>query len=115
PTLFPYTTLFRSQKAALYDPILHGTQVGQSEMRRSGQLITKDLARLAGLLNIGLRVVGKVDTLLKAERRLGVGEIEFDPVFERDSHEREAIERGRANDIDARCDGKTHLHRNRVV
>jgi len=43
------------------DPILHGAQVGQSEVGRTDDLVAKDLADQARLLDRGRHTVGKAD------------------------------------------------------
>ena len=103
------------QQAALHDPVLDGAQVGQSEMRRSDHLIAVDFADQAGGLDLWGDVVRQVDVLLKVDRGLRQREIIVDAVIENDAHERQAIERGRADDVDARRRSKTDLDRNRVI
>ena len=103
------------QQTALHDPILDGAQVGQTEVRRAGHLIAVDFADQARSLNRGHRIARQVDVLLQADRRLRQREIIVDAVIERHPHERQAVERGRADDIDPGRGGEPDLHRDRIV
>ena len=53
--------------------------------------------------------------MLQVERRLSVGEVVIDAVFECDADKGQAIERCRADGIDSRRGGKTDFQRDRVV
>ncbi len=103
------------KQAAQDDPILHRPQVGQSEMRRPHHLVTKDLTCQARLLDLRNLVLRQRHVLLKTESGLGIGRIIVKAVFERDSDERQAIERCRTNAGHARGGIQADLHRNGVV
>ena len=97
------------------DPILHGAQIGESEMRRPDDLVAVDLADETRLLDLRDLIARKLHVLLQAERRLRVGEVVIDAVLERDPHERQAVEGGRADVVDAGRRIEPDLHRRRVV
>ena len=103
------------RQAAQHDPVLHGAQIGQAEMRRPDHLVAIDLAHQARLLDLRHLVVRQRDVLLQAERRLGVGEIIVDAVFEGDADEGQAVEGGRADIVDARGRIEADLHRDGVI
>ncbi len=103
------------QQPALDDPVLDGAQIGQPEMRRADHLIAVDLAHQARALDRGGHAVRQVDVLLQADRRLRQREVVIDAVIERDAHERQAVERRRADVVDPRGRREPDLHRNRVV
>src|ERR1700676_2627698 len=93
--------------------ILHRAQIGQSEMRRTDELVAVDFPDKTGLLNLGNLIARQVDVLLQADRRLREREVKINPVFEGDADERQSIEGSRANIDDAGGGIKAHLHRDR--
>jgi hypothetical protein len=94
-------TLDRRQ-APQRDPVLHGAQVGEPEVLGADDLVTVDLADQARLLDLRHLVRGELHVLLQAELGLRVGEVVVDPVLEGHAHERQAVERGRADVVDPR-------------
>jgi hypothetical protein len=70
-------------------------------MRRSRDLVAVDLADEARLLDLRNLTAGQVHVLLQTERGLRVREVVIDAVLERHPHEREAVEGGRADVVDA--------------
>jgi hypothetical protein len=103
------------QQPALHDPILDGAEIGQAEMRRSCHLVAVDFADQARTLDRGNRTARQIDVLLQTDRRLLKREIIVDAVVESDSHKRQAVERRRADDVDAGRGGEPHLHGDGVV
>ncbi len=103
------------QQTALHDPILDRAQIGQSEMRRAGHLIAIDFADQARALNRRHRIARQIDILLQADRGLREREVIVDPVIESDAHEREAVERRRADVVDPGRGGEPDFHRYRVI
>ena len=103
------------QETALHDPILDGAKIGQPEMRRPHHLVAIDFADQARSLDLRHDVVRQADVLLQVDRGLREREIIIDPVFEGHADEGEAIERGRADDIDPWRRGQANLHRDRVI
>src|SRR5271166_2617745 len=84
-------------------------------MRRSDQLIAVDFADEAGSLNLRRDSGGEIDILLQVDGCLRERKVVVDTVLEHDADERQAIERRRANDIDARRRSEADLDRDRVV
>ena len=103
------------QKPPLHHPVLDRAQIGQSEMRRTGHLIAVDFADQAGGLDLRRDVVRQADVLLQVDGGLGESEVVVDAIIERDANEREPVERGRADDVDAWRRGKANLDRDGVV
>jgi len=103
------------QQPALHDPVLDGAQIGQAEVRRADHLIAKDLADQAGGLDDRRDVVRQRDVLLQIDRGLRQREVIVDAVIERHADERQTVERGRADDVDAGSGGEPDLDRNGVV
>ena len=103
------------KEAPLEDPVLDGAQVGQSEMGRSGDLIAIDLADQARSENLRGDVIRQTDVLLEVDRGLGEGEVVIDAVIESHADEGEAVERCRADVLDAGRRRKSDLHRDGVV
>ncbi len=99
------------EKPPLQDPILHGAQIGQTEMRRPDHLIAVDFADQAGALDLRRDVIRQADILLQIDRGLRQREIIIDAVLKHDAHEGQPIERGRADDVDARRGGKPDFDR----
>jgi hypothetical protein len=103
------------EQPALQHPVLDRAQVGQAEVRWADQLVAIDFANQARCLNLRGDAVGKIDVLLQAERGLREGEVIIDAVFERDSNERQAVERGGTDVVDAGRGRESDLHRNGVI
>ena len=103
------------EQAPLQYPILHRAQIGQPEMRRPDHLIAVDFANEARALDLRHHVVRQVDVLLQIDRGLRQREIIVDVVLEHDADERQAVERGRADDVDARRRGEPDLDRDGEV
>src|SRR6185437_6500257 len=103
------------KKPPLQYPVLDGAQVAQPEVRWPDHLIAVDLADQAGRLDLGRDVAGETDVLLEIDGCLREREIVIDVVLEHDADKGQAIERGRANDIDAGRRGKADLDRNGEV
>ena len=103
------------QQAARDDPVLDRAQIGQSEIRRSLDLIAVDFAGQTGLLNLRRLIAGKRDVLLESDRRLLIGEIIVDAIFEGHAHEAQAVERSRAHIDDAGHGIERDLHRDRII
>ncbi len=99
------------EEPALQDPILHGAEIGQAEIRRPDHLIAVDLADEAGALDLRRDVVRQADILLQIDRGLRQREIIIDIILEHDADERQPVERGRANDVDAGRGGEPDLDR----
>ncbi len=103
------------QEAALQHPVLDGAQIGQPEVRRPDHLVAIDFAHQARCLDLGQHVIRKIDVLLQIQCRLGDGEVIVDAVSEGDANERQSVEGGRADDVDAGRRGKSDFHGNGVV
>src|SRR5208282_5668515 len=103
------------QQPARDDPVLDGAQIGQAEMLRSGDFIAENFAGETGLLNLRNLGAGQIDVLLQADRRLGEGEMIIDAIFEGHADEAQAIERGRADIVDAGSRIEPDLHGNGII
>ena len=103
------------QQAARDNPVLDRAQIGQSEVRRSLDLIAVDFAGQTGLLNLRRLIAGKRDVLLKRDRRLLIGEIVIHAIFEGHAHEAQAVERSRAHVDHAGHGIERDLHRDRII
>src|SRR4029077_5290686 len=97
------------------DVILNRAQVGQSEMRRSDQLVAVDFADEARLLNGRDLAAWQIDILLQADRGLRQREIEVDAIPEGDADEGQSVKRCRADVDDAGRRIKPDLHRDGIV
>src|SRR6202030_4475329 len=82
------------------------------EVRWSDQLITVDFADQAGRLDLRRNIAGETDVLLEVDGCLREREIVIGAILEDDADEGEAVERCRANDIDAGRRRKAHFNRN---
>jgi hypothetical protein len=103
------------EQTAQRNPVLDRTQIGQPEMRRPDDLVAIDFAGQARLLDARGLVVGERNVLLQAQRRLRIGEVIIDTVFESNPNKRQPIERGRADVVDPGCRIEADLHRDRVI
>ncbi len=99
----------------LQHPVLQRAQIGQAEVRRSLELVAVDLPHQAGGLDLRLHIVWQADVLLQAERRLRVGKVVVDAVPEGHAHEGKAVERSRADTLDAWRGRQANFHGHRVV
>ena len=104
-----------SQEPALQHPILDRPQIRQTEVRRSGHLVTVDFADQAGGLDLRRYIIRQADILLEVDRGLREREVVVDAVIECHTNEGEAVERRRANDVDPWRRGKADLQRDGVI
>src|SRR5262249_32742314 len=102
-------------QATGHDPILHGAQIGQTEIRRPDDLIAVYLAGEARLLDHWDLRVRQGDGLLQAQRDLRIGKEIIHAVIEGDANERQSVKRGRADIAYARGDIESNFHGDGVV
>src|SRR5215475_14382466 len=97
------------EQPSLQHPILNRSQIGQTEVRRSNELIAIDLPDQARALNLRHDVIRKAHILLEVDGCLREREIVDDAILKHDVNKRETVERRRANDIDSGRRSKTHF------
>ena len=88
------------QQAALDDPVLDRSQIGQSEVWGTDDLIAIDLPDQAGGLDLRRDVVRKTDILLQVDRGLRQRKIVINAVVERHPDKREPVKRSRPDNVD---------------
>src|SRR5580658_10881651 len=84
-------------------------------MRWTNNLITINFASRTVGLDVRNLSAGQVNVLLHRDRRLGVGEVIVDPIFEADPHKGEAVKRCGADYVNAGRRIETNLRGARVV
>ncbi len=98
-----------------HDPILDRAKIRQPDMLVALHLIAENFAGSAVLLDAGHLVSRQGHVLLQRDGGLAIGEIVIDAILENDADEGEAVEGGRANDLDAGRGIKADLDGTRVV